>query len=213
MREPDSNPEAIACQNCQTISDSVAERRTSDSSRPLCASCYADVLSATRLSPREAEVYAYADADYSNEAISETLDIDASTVANHLATVRRKFTEATQLTDLLDPASATSGQRERGFEGEPPRWLEPGVVVELDEPSRPMDAPDAEYTHGIVRRVLTRSNTGIPTRISVYPINPADGTIRASTSREMPEVSDQHADFVNVVFPTHTRLVDLPKKR
>ncbi len=210
MREPDADPNAVACQTCQTIDDSVAERRTSSGNRPLCSPCYADVLSATRLSPREAEVYAYADADYSNEETAARLEIDASTVANHLATVRRKFMEAAQLTDLLDPASATSDQHAREFENEPPRGLEPGVVVELDEPSVPVNEPSMEYTHGIVRRVLTRSNTGIPTRISVYPFDPTEGAIRTSQSRGVPEVIDTHAEYVTVVFPTHARLVDLP---
>jgi hypothetical protein len=156
-------------------------------------------------------VYSYADAGYTNEDIAQELDIDSSTVSSHLASVRQKFQNAVELTDRIEPASATSARgTHREFDGEPPRGLEPGVVVKLDEPNADSLDPGSAYTHGIVRRVLTRSNTGIPTRVSFYPINPAEQTLRQHSPAEMPAVVDTHVDFIDVVFPKDVLLKDLP---
>lgn len=213
MPAPADEPDAVACENCQTISKTVAHRRTPTGRQALCVSCYSNHLTGTRLSPRESEVYAYADSGFTNNEIATELGVDASTVASHLASVRQKYQQAVELAETVEPASTTSLDREREFTEDLPRDLTPGSVVHLQDSAASTDPREPAFTHGIVRRVLTRSQTGVPTRIAVYPFAPEEGAIRMHSPTGMPSVMDNHAEFVDVVFPTNRLLKDLPRTK
>lgn len=196
------------CSNCSTDDETVTERRTQSGPKSLCVDCYADVLSKeTRLSNREAEVYAYSSSGFSNEDTATELGIDSSTVASHLASVRHKHEQARTLSWMVDPVDAITAPIVDGEN------LEPGAVVRFSEPYMPASSAfdsGEEYRHGIVRRVLTRSNDGVPTRVAVYPVNLTDGNVSINSSRDMPSVIDKSTEFIDVVFPVDTLLKDLP---
>jgi hypothetical protein len=154
-------------------------------------------------------VYAYADSGFTNSEIATELGIDASTVSSHLARIRNKYQQAVTLTETLDPSVTTTLPKESWFEDTLPRNLTPGAVVELTHSLTSTDPRDPEWTHGIVRRALTRSQSGVPTRIAVYPFSPDTGTVRMHSHTGMPMVADTNAEVERVVFPTNTTLKNL----
>jgi hypothetical protein len=158
-------------------------------------------------------VYAYADSGFTNNEIAAELGVDTSTVASHLASVRQKYQQAVELSKTVDPTSTTSLDREREFTDDLPRDLMPGAVVRLQDAAASTDPREPEFTHGIVRRVLTRSQMGVPTRVAVYPFAPEEGKIRMHSPTGMPSVMDNHAEFVDVVFPTNRLLKYLPQTK
>ena len=174
----------------------------------LCANCFAtEITSKTLLSDREAEVYAYATHDVSNEKIGNILnDIDRTTVASYLARAGEKFTKARRTVEIFEPSVLPAKHEPTG----PTEDLTPGTVVrfqpggEHHAVSRP-EYDDCTFDHGIIKRVLTRNNNETPNQLAMYVFDPDTDTIFMDNHKGIPGVVDKSpAGIAEVLVPSLT---------